>query len=139
MPWIAVVLAALVVTITARSSVRWVTHVLLMMPALIGVVAVPVSGNAGQGPDHDYATSAAIVVTAALAILVGVKVAAALTRPADQLVHRVLVAEVLTGAVTLGYGGVLLALSVGPAGLFGTSYGRAGAIATTTGGGGLGG
>ena len=129
--WIAVVLTALVVTITARSSVRWVTHVLLMMPALIGVVAVPVSGNAGQGPDHDYATSAAIVVTAALAILVGVKVAAALTRPADQLVHRVLVAEVLTGALTLGYGGMLLALSVGPAGLFGTSYGRAGAIATT--------
>jgi cytochrome c oxidase assembly factor CtaG len=127
--WIAVALAAFVVTITARSSVRWVTHVLLMMPALIGIVAVPVSGNAGQGPDHDYATSAAIVYTVALAVLVGVKVAAAAYRPTDELVHRVLVTEVLTGAITLGYGAVLLSVLVGPAGLFGTFYGRAGAIA----------
>ncbi|MET0456188.1 MAG: cytochrome c oxidase assembly protein [Mycobacterium sp.] len=127
--WIAVAATALVVTVTARLSVRWVTHVLLMVPALIGIVAIPVSGNAGQGPDHDYATSAAIVFTVALATLVGVKVAAAITQPPEALRRRVAVVETAAGATTLGYGIMLLSVLVGPAGPFGTSYGRAGAIA----------
>ena len=110
-------------------SVRWVTHVVLLIPALVGVVAVPVSGNAGQGPDHDYATSSAIVFTVALAVLVGVKVAAALQRPDEQLAVRVLITETVSGAIVLCYGAVLLSLLLGPGGLTGTGYGRAGALA----------
>jgi putative copper resistance protein D len=113
-------------------SVRWITHVVLLLPALVGVVALPVSGNAGQGPDHDYATSSAIVFAVALAALVGVKVAAALQRPDDQLANRLLVVEIASGVLVLGYGASLLAVLLGPAGLTGSGYGRAGAIAAAT-------
>ena len=104
----------------------------LLPPALIGIVSVPVSGNAGQGPDHDYATSAAIVFTVALATFVGVKAAAAITAPSTELAQRVMVAEITSGAIVLGYGALLLSVLIGPAGLFGTWYGNAGAIAAGT-------
>lgn len=130
--WVAVAVVAVIVAVAARMSVRWITHVVLLLPALVGVVALPVSGNAGQGPDHDYATSSAIVFAVALAALVGVKVAAALQRPDEQLANRLLLVEITTGALVLGYGASMLAVLLGPAGLTGSGYGRAGAIAAAT-------
>ena len=127
--WIAVTLAAIVVAVCIRLSVRWVTHFVLLLPALIGVVALPVSGNAGQGPDHDYATSAAIVFAVALAALRGSKTAAAISPPASELKRRVLILEIVCGAVVLGYGAVLLSILTDPGDLAGTAYGRAGAAA----------
>jgi putative copper resistance protein D len=127
--WIAVTLAAIVVAVCIRLSVRWVTHFVLLLPALIGVVALPVSGNAGQGPDHDYATSAAIVFAVALAALMGIKTAAAISPPASELKRRVLILEIVCGAVVLGYGAVLLSILTDPGDLAGTAYGRAGAAA----------
>jgi cytochrome c oxidase assembly factor CtaG len=129
--WIAVAVAAVVVAACVRLSVRWVTQVALLVPAMIGVVALPVSGNAGQGPDHDYATSAAIVFAVALAALAGVKAASAISPPATELVRRVLFLETVCGAVTLGYGAVLLSAFTGPGNLAGTAYGRAGSAAAT--------
>jgi cytochrome c oxidase assembly factor CtaG len=125
--WIAVALAAAAVAVCLRSSVRWVTQFVLLLPALIGVVALPVSGNAGQGPDHDYATSAAIVFAVALAALTGIKVASAISPPAAQLARRVLIVETVCGALTLVHGAVLLSTLAGPGNLAGTAYGRAGA------------
>ena len=130
--WVAVAVVAVIVAVAARMSLRWITHVVLLVPALVGVVALPVSGNAGQGPDHDYATSSAIVFAVALAALVGVKVAAALKRPDEQLVNRLLLVEITTGALVLGYGASMLAVLLGPAGLTGSGYGRAGAVAAAT-------
>lgn len=130
--WVAVAVVAVIVAVAARMSVRWITHVVLLLPALVGVVALPVSGNAGQGPDHDYATSSAIVFAVALAALVGVKVAAALQRPDEQLANRLLIVEIASGALVLGYGASMLAVLLGPAGLTGSGYGRAGAIAAAT-------
>jgi cytochrome c oxidase assembly factor CtaG len=127
--WIAVVLAAVVVAVGVRLSLRWVTQFTLLLPALIGVLAVPLSGNAGQGPDHDYSTSAAIVFVTALAALTGLKVASAVSPPAAALARRVLVLETICGAISLGYGAVLLLTLTGPAGLAGTAYGRAGIAA----------
>lgn len=127
--WIAVAVAALIVTAAARLSVRWVTHVVLLVPAVVGVVAVPVSGNAGQGPDHDYATSAAIVFAVALAVLVGLKVVTALWPPQESLKLRVQISEIISGAIVLAYGAMLLASLLGPGGLVGTGYGRAAATA----------
>ena len=128
--WIAVALAGVVVAVCVRLSLRWVTHFVLLVPALVGVVAVPVSGNAGQGPDHDYATSAAIVFAVALAALTGVKVASAISPPAAELARRVLVVDTVCGAAALGYGAVLLSLLTSSANLGGTAYGRAGAAAS---------
>jgi hypothetical protein len=100
--WIVVSLSAVVVAVGIRLSVRWVTHFVLLSPAVIGVVALPVSGNAGQGPDHDHATSTAIAFTVALAALVGIKVASAISPAAAELARRVVLLEVVCGAVILG-------------------------------------
>ena len=127
--WIAVTVAAVVVAVFVRLSVRWVTQFMLLLPALIGVVALPVSGNAGQGPDHDYATSAAIVFAVALAALTGLKAASAISPPAAELARRVVVFEIVCGAVTLAYGAVLLSTLTDPGDLGGTAYGLAGAAA----------
>ena len=127
--WIAVAIAAAVVAITVRLSVRWTAHAVLLIPALIGVVAVPVNGNAAQGPDHDYATSAAIVFAAALAVLAGLWLVSALTRPAEAALRRVVVVRTALGAVVLGYGAALLGVLLGPAGPMGSAYGRVGTAA----------
>ncbi|MGJ6126724.1 cytochrome c oxidase assembly protein [Mycolicibacterium sp. Y3] len=127
--WVVVTLVAAVITAAIRLSLAWVTHVVLLLPALVGVIAVPVSGNAGQGPDHDYATSAAIVFAVLFAVLVGVKVAVALNPPRDASAGRVRAISVVAGALVLGYGGMLLALLAGPAGPAHSVYGRAGIAA----------
>ncbi|MCH9730467.1 MAG: cytochrome c oxidase assembly protein [Actinomycetia bacterium] len=130
--WIAVAIGAVFVAVTARQSVRWIAQVVALLPAVIGILAVPVSGNAAQGPDHDYATSAAIAFTVAFATLVGIKVAAALVHPSQELRRRVLVTETVSGTLTLGYGAMLLLILLGPGGLTGSAYGRAAALAAGT-------
>lgn len=127
--WIVVTVAALVVAVGVRISVRWVPQFMLLLPAVIGVLAVPVSGNAGQGPDHDYATSAAIVFVVAVAALTGIKAAAVVSPPAGALARRVLTIETVCGAVSLGYGALLLLTLTNPGDLAGTGYGRAGIAA----------
>ncbi|WP_019971347.1 cytochrome c oxidase assembly protein [Mycobacterium sp. 141] len=128
--WIVVAAAAFLVAVTVRFSVKWITHVVLLVPAVVAVVAVTVSGNAGQGPDHDYATSTAIVFAVALAALAGFKVAAVTGPPAPELARRVSLLETLSGAIALGYGAILLALLAG-SGLLHTGYGRVGLVAGT--------
>jgi putative copper resistance protein D len=127
--WIAVGVAAVVVAVGSRLSVRWVAQVLLLVPAVIGVVALPVSGNAGQGPDHDYATSAAIVFAVMLAALTGVTAAATVNPPVASLARRVRVVTAVCGGVALGYGVALVSTLTDLGDLFATSYGRAGAAA----------
>lgn len=127
--WVVVAVAGVIVAVASRLTVRWLPHVLLLVPAFVGVVAVPVSGNSGQGPDHDYATSAAIVFTVALALSVGVKVAAAVIPPPETLNRRVLTIETISGTAVLGYGAMLLAVLLGPGNPLQDAYGRAGAAA----------
>jgi putative copper resistance protein D len=127
--WIVVAVMAAVVSVTLRLSVRWVSHAVLVIPTLIGVITLPVSGNAGQGPDHDYGTSAVIVFALALAVLTGVKVSTAISLPKAELRRRVRRVEVAAGAVALGYGALLLLLLATPGGLIGTGYGRLGLLA----------
>jgi cytochrome c oxidase assembly factor CtaG len=122
--WIAVAACAAVVAVVLRLTVRWVWHCVLLVPALIGAVAVPVSGNAGQGPNHDYATSAVIVFTVAVGVLVGVKVAAIGGRPEAALSRRVTVVQVACGTAAVTYGAILLGCLLGPGALTGTDYGR---------------
>ncbi|MCV7018171.1 cytochrome c oxidase assembly protein [Mycolicibacterium aichiense] len=126
--WIAAAVAAAVVTASLRATVRWSWHAVLLIPTFIGVIALPVSGNAGQGPDHDYATSAVIVFAAALAVLTGVKVGAALAPPKAELRRRVLLTELAAGTVALVYGALLWFLLAMPSGLT-SDYGRFGVLA----------
>ncbi len=122
--WIAVTIFSGVVALALRLTVRWVWHCVLLTPSLIGVVAVPVNGNAGQGPNHDYATSSVIVFAVAVAVLAGVKVCATLAPPNEQLRRRVLVIELASGGIALLYGALLLCLMLPPTSPSGSDYGR---------------
>ncbi len=127
--WVVVALCAAVLAVFARLVLRWEWHVPLLIPAFVGVVAVPVTGNAGQGPGHDYATGAAIVFTAALAVWAGLTITSALNPPDPLLRRRVRFAGFSAGVVALAYGALLLVLLAGFGGLTDTAYGRLGLAA----------
>ncbi|MCW1959940.1 MAG: cytochrome c oxidase assembly protein [Mycobacterium sp.] len=111
--WVAVAVCAAVLTAFSRLTVRWEWHVPLLIPAIIGVVAVPVTGDAGQGPNHDYATSSVIVFALAMSIWAGLRLVAVMA-PCDAAVRRRLtIAVSCTGGVALLYGLGLIMLRVG--------------------------
>ncbi|RUP06813.1 MAG: cytochrome c oxidase assembly protein [Mycobacterium sp.] len=124
--WIVVAVFALPVAVTLRLNTRWVGHAVLLIPTVIGVVATAVTGNAGQGPDHDYATSAAIVFAVAMAGLTGLKAVGAMTRTSPNRAVQVL--QVCFGALVVGYGAMLLYLLV-PDWTFGSDFARLGLLA----------
>jgi cytochrome c oxidase assembly factor CtaG len=129
--WIVVLVCA---ALAAIPSLRWVGQCVLMVPAVIGVVAVAVTGNAGQGPNHDYATSSVIVFWVAVAFWVGVKAAwvnslgrvdeVAAVRSDPVFRRRLGQVEVVCGALALAYGGFLLGLLLPARFVFTTGYGR---------------
>ena len=134
--WIVVVVCA---AVAAIRSLRWVGHCVLMVPAAIGVVAVAVTGNAGQGPNHDYATSSVIVFWLAVAVWVGVKAAwvnglgrdgeisAARCDPVFR--RRLAWVQVVCGGSALVYGAVLLGLLLPARFVVTTGYGRLAVVA----------
>lgn len=124
--WLVAAICALVIAVTLRFTTRWLGHVVLLVPAVVAVVAVAVTGNAGQGPDHDYATSAAIVFAVAAATLTGLKTVTALTGATPN--RAVSVLQVVCGALTLGYGAVLLYLMI-PGWDFDSDFARLGLLA----------
>lgn len=124
--WIVVAIFALPVAVTLRLNTRWLAHAVLLVPTVIGVVATAVTGNAGQGPDHDYATSAAIVFAVAVSGLTGLKVVAALTRTSANRAVQVL--QVGFGTLAVFYGAVLLYLLL-PDWTFGSDFARLGLLA----------
>ncbi len=73
--WIVTAGAGLVVLSAVRFSLKWSTAVAALLPAMIGVVAVPVVGNAAQGPNHDYTTGVVMMCTVALAGSFGLRIA----------------------------------------------------------------
>ncbi|MCB0945372.1 MAG: cytochrome c oxidase assembly protein, partial [Mycobacterium sp.] len=100
----------------------WEWHLPLLIPAVVGVVALPVTGGAGEGPDHDYATSTVIVFAIAVSVWAGLRMVAAVAPP-DAVVHgRVRVAGLGAAAVALLYGIALVVLRVGLENLT-TAYG----------------
>lgn len=123
--WLAAAIAATVLAVGIRFTLRWVGHVVLLVPALTALIAVPVTGNPGEGPDHDLATSLAIVWVVAVAVLAGVRVAAAAGPPTEPRVQRrVQWLSVAAGAVAVVYGAILVGLMVQGTGLLDTGYGR---------------
>ncbi|MDH6245950.1 cytochrome c oxidase assembly protein [Mycobacterium sp. OTB74] len=127
--WIATTLFAAAVAITLRFTVRWVAMCVLLLPSLIGVLALPVNGNASQGPSHDYATSSMIVFAVAVAVLSGMKIAAAISPPSADLQRRLTLLTTVCAAVALVYGAMLLPLLLGSGGLTGDGYGRLAIVA----------
>ncbi|WP_078324931.1 cytochrome c oxidase assembly protein [Mycobacteroides salmoniphilum] len=124
--WIVSALCALLLAVGLRFTVRWHGHVVLLLVALIGLVAPIVTGNPGQGPNHDYSTSTAIVLTTAVAVLVGLTSVVALT--SLPISRPVMGLQVACGAVCLGYGALLLYLLAG-GGILDSDFGVLGLLA----------
>lgn len=124
--WIVSAICALLVAVTLRFITRWIGHVVLVIPTVIGVIASAVTGSAGQGPNHDYATSAVIVFALAVAALTGLKVVAAITRTAPS--HPVRVVQIVCGVLAVAYGAVLLCL-LGSGWVADSDFGRLGLAA----------
>lgn len=100
-----VVAAAGVVVLIGSVSLRWSMQAALVVPAAICVLALPVVGNAAQGPDHDYTTGAVIVFAVSLALSVGL-------RWADRFRVRGLGSATIDEAADRRVGGVVLGADV---------------------------
>ena len=111
--WVAVAVFAGILAGFSRLTVRWEWHVPLLIPAIVGTVAVPVTGNAGQGPDHDYATSSAIVLALAVSMWAGLRIVGVLAPPDEALRRRTVITGMAAGTVALIYAITLLMLRVG--------------------------
>ncbi|MGV9712906.1 cytochrome c oxidase assembly protein [Gordonia sp. NPDC003424] len=129
--WIVSACCALVITLVTRLSLRWTAHALCLIPAAIAVVALPVAGNAGQGPNHDFTTTAVIVFATAVSALTGLRIAAAITLGRDtpaadrlQTWQRVVVISLALDVAALVYGAILLVFLVPAGSLMTTAYGR---------------
>ena len=125
--WLVVAVCAAVTALGLRLTVRWDWHVPLLIPAIIGVVAFPVIGNAGYGPNHDYATSSVIVFTIAISVLAGLKVTSALAGRGGAVGRVERVIALIAGVVALAFWAVLMVLLAGPP--LGSGYGRLGLVA----------
>ena len=125
--WVVVTICAAVTALGLRLTRRWDWHVPLLIPAMIGVLAFPVNGNAGYGPDHDYAASSVIVFTVAASVLAGLKVTSALARRSGGVGRAEQVTALIAGVVALAFGAVLMVLLAGPP--LGSGYGRLGLLA----------
>lgn len=125
--WVVVTVCAAVTALGLRLTLRWDWHVPLLIPAIIGVVAFPVNGNAGYGPDHDHATSSVIVFTLAASVLAGLKVTSALAGRGGAVGRAEQVTAVIAGSVALAFGAVLMALLAGPP--LDSGFGRLGLVA----------
>ncbi|KJX74828.1 cytochrome c oxidase assembly protein [Mycobacterium lepromatosis] len=125
--WIVVAICALLVTLTLRVIIRCSDHFVLLIPTVIGVIATAVTGNAEQGPDHDYATSAVIAFALAVAALSGLKITAAMTGVTPS--RAVLIVQVLCGVLALAYGAELAYLLSPGAAMTGSDFGRLGLVA----------
>ena len=125
--WLVVTVCAAVTALGLRLTERWDWHVPLLIPAIIGVVAFPVIGNAGYGPNHDYATSSVIVFTIAISVLAGLKVTSALAGRGGTVGRVERVITLIAGVVALAFWAVLMVLLSGPP--LGSGYGRLGLVA----------
>jgi len=125
--WVVVTICAAVIVLGMRLTSRWDWVVPLVLPAALGVAAVPVTGNAGFGPDHDYATSAVIVFAIAMGVLTGLKIVAAVAYPRGAIGGAARVTVVIADLVALAYGAVLMVLLAGAP--LSSEYGRLGLVA----------
>ncbi|MFT4128075.1 MAG: cytochrome c oxidase assembly protein [Gordonia sp. (in: high G+C Gram-positive bacteria)] len=144
--WLVIAVLATLLTVLIRLVLSWVAHVMLVIPTGVAVCALPMAGNAGQGPNHDYTTGLGILFALALALAVGYRVAytaAPVIGPAaDRAVGERRHARIVGGAdgVTLVTGIALVAFLVPARYLVSTPFGVAalvlvGALAAVVGAG----
>ena len=129
--WIVMAVCATVIAVLIRFSLAWMMHVVLLIPAVIAMVALPLASNAGQGPNHDYNTSLGIGFALAVGVSLGFRVAWAGAPRITSDVARTVVSRrsalilVISDAVALVYGLALTLFLLPVRYAFDTAFGLA--------------
>lgn len=117
--WIVTASLAVLLAVGLRIVLAWTGLFGLAVLAVVAVVAPPCVGNAGEGPNHDYATGSVILFTAALSVVGGLTWCLAEharrggeTLPAALARYRVIL--LLAVAVMVPTALILTAILVGP-------------------------
>ncbi|MFR9749939.1 cytochrome c oxidase assembly protein [Nocardia sp. 004] len=126
--WIVVAVFAAVVAVASRFVLSWAGVVLLAWIAAIGVLPPGVVGNAGEGPGHDYATGAMLILQMVISVPVGLLwcVSAHLVRGGGHTVAMVRRARFVTWlclGVAAVCGMVLVAILLPLSRVFTSGYG----------------
>ncbi|WP_330276114.1 cytochrome c oxidase assembly protein [Lentzea sp. NBC_00516] len=120
--WLITAGAAALVFAGARATLTWVTTVLWLLPALLGVLAPVIVGHVANGAWHDVATNAMVWHVPAAAVWIGTLVAlrSYLRRPGtsatDAVVRRYHRLSLVCVLVLVLSGSVTAAVLIGPAG-----------------------
>lgn len=131
--WMVTVVAAIVVTVMAKWTLTWVPMAVASVVAAIGILPAWVVGNAGQGPDHDIATSAVIITVLAFSVWTGMTVPlwSQIGRSGDHedpdlavAVTRYRITAACAGLLVVGTAVVLAVILLPIGSVFTTSYGR---------------
>ncbi|GAA4397346.1 cytochrome c oxidase assembly protein [Tsukamurella soli] len=111
---------AVIVLVALQSALSWIAHAWLLLPAGLGLLAVTVTANEAQGPNHDYSTSALMALTVTAGVWLGGLWAQSTVpwRAEKRWTGPVF------GVVTLAYGTVIALIMAPGADLTGTLYGR---------------
>ncbi|WP_323055995.1 cytochrome c oxidase assembly protein [Lentzea sp. NEAU-D7] len=124
--WLITTIAAGLVATGARMTLTWITSVLWLVPALVGVLAPVIVGHVANGAWHDVATNAMVWHIPAAAVWVGALVAlrgylrhSPGTTSPDEVIERYHRLTTVCVIVLVLSGGVAGAVLVGPANLTG--------------------
>ncbi|WP_461167762.1 cytochrome c oxidase assembly protein [Tsukamurella serpentis] len=101
--WIISLFCAIGVYLALRAALSWMAHLWILIPAALGLLAVVVTANEAQGPDHDYTNAAVMSVALFGAIwLGGLWTAVRLPqRPERRWIGPVLGASVLANGIVI--------------------------------------
>ncbi len=101
--WIVSLACAVIVYSALRTALSWIAHLWMLLPALVGLLAIVVTANEAQGPNHDYTTAALCTLAPAAALwLGGLWTAVRLpSRPERRWVGPVLAAVVLANGMVI--------------------------------------
>ncbi|WP_405179246.1 cytochrome c oxidase assembly protein [Nocardia sp. NBC_01377] len=127
--WIAVAILACGVAVLSRLSLAWMGAVVALVVSAVGVLPPVLVGNAGEGPDHDFATGAVMLFQVAVSALCGLLwcASAHITRGGahtETVIARVRSLTMLCLGVAAVTGAVLVAILLPPERMLTTGYGR---------------
>lgn len=112
--WLATAVAATVSWLFLAFSSRWTPTALTALPVAVGMLAVPLTGDVGQGPDHDTLTTLGVVVFLLIPLVAGMKTMSTfIVDGAKVPTHRTSVVTLIAEAVALVFG-TLMVLTLAP-------------------------
>lgn len=93
---------------------RWTPTALTALPVAVGMLAVPLTGDVGQGPDHDTLTTLGVVVFLLIPLVAGMKTLSTfIVDGAKVPTHRTSVVTLIAEGVALVFG-ILMVLTLVP-------------------------